>query len=69
MVASQEMQYNDPKLALHWPIGWGAGPTFSQHCHDVSCLVEEIIILVASHAVNANHLYSMICWPNVEDAV
>ena len=59
MVASQEIQYNDPTLVLHWPIGFGAGPTFSQHCHNVSCLVEEIIILVASRAVKTNHLYSI----------
>ena len=59
LVASQQTQHNEPTLASHWPIDCGTGPTFSQHCHNLSCLVEEIIILVASPAVNTQHLYSI----------
>ena len=71
LVASQQTQHNDRTLALHWLIGCGAWPAFSQHCHNMSCLVKEIIMLVASNAVNAKHLQSITfiqCWTNVEDA-
>ena len=42
LVASQQTQHDEPALALHWHIGCGAGTTFSQHCHKVSCLAEGI---------------------------
>ena len=60
LVAFQQIQQIDPTLVSHWPIVCGAWPTFKQHCHNVSCLVEEFIMLLASHAViNTKHLYNI----------
>ena len=67
VVASQQTQHNEPTLALHWPIGCDAGPSFGQHCLNVACFVEEICWWLPMQCAQNICITFIQCWTNVEN--